>query len=62
MAEEKKQSDSETNDANKKEPHDPVKAGKEAIEAGKIANDHDKPQEQKDKEEKEDAEKWRNEG
>ena len=48
--------DTEDNDLNKQEPHDPVAAGKAAIEAGKIASP------QSDAKEEADAEKWRNEG
>lgn len=54
-------SDTESNDRNKQEPHDPVKAGKEAIEAGKW-NERDKPAGQQGAEEAKDAEAWRNEG
>ena len=53
--------DTESNDRNKEEPHDPVKAGKEAIEASKL-NEQDKPAGQQDEEEAKDAEAWRNEG
>jgi hypothetical protein len=50
----------EDNDKNKQEPHDPAAAGKAAIEAGKIADP--KNNEATEATEKEDAEKWRNEG
>ena len=51
----------EDNDRNKQEPHDPVKAGRDAIEAGKL-NEKGKPAEQQRNDEKKDAENWRNEG
>jgi hypothetical protein len=51
----------EENDKNRQEPHDPVQAGKEAIEAGKL-NERDKPAGQQREEEEKDAENWRNEG
>ncbi len=51
----------EDNDRNKQEPHDPVQAGKAAIEAGKL-NEKSKPAEQQHNEERKDAENWRNEG
>lgn len=41
---------------------DPVTAGKKAIDAHNELNKQDKSNEQKDKEEKEDAANWRNEG
>lgn len=41
---------------------DPAEAGKKAIEANKVINKQDKSNEEKDKEEKKDAENWRNEG
>lgn len=53
--------DAETNDRNRQEPHDPVQAGKEAIEASKL-NEQGKPAAQQQEEEKKDAEQWRNEG
>lgn len=53
--------DTETNDRNRQEPHDPVQAGKEAIEAGKL-NERGKPAAQQQDEERKDAEAWRNEG
>lgn len=53
--------DSESNDRNRQEPHDPVQAGKEAIEASKL-NERGKPAAQQQEEEKRDAEQWRNEG
>ena len=53
--------DEETNDRNKQEPHDPVQAGREAIEASKL-NEIDKPAGQQQEDEKKDAERWRNEG
>ena len=49
----------EDNDLNKQEPHDPVEAGKKAIEAGEVASGGKEGQESNDKA---DAEKWRNEG
>jgi len=46
----------------KEEKNDVVKAGKKAIEADKKINKQNKSQQQKDKEEKADAEQWHNEG
>lgn len=51
----------EEQDANREEPHNPVEAGQAAIEAGKIAEGPKAPGQQ-DKEEAEDAERWRSEG
>lgn len=62
MAEDKEQSGSEANDSNKKESHDPIKSGKEAIEADRQTNKSDKSKEQQVEEEKQDAQNWRNEG
>lgn len=53
--------DTESNDRNRQEPHHPVQAGREAIEAGKL-NEGNKPAEQQRREEAKDAEQWRNEG
>ena len=53
--------DNESNDRNRQEPHDPVQAGRAAIEAGKL-NEQDKPAAQQRIDEKKDAEQWRNEG
>ena len=39
-----------------------IEAGKKAIEVNRLTNDKEKPKEQQEKDEKEDAEKWRNEG
>jgi hypothetical protein len=50
------------NTGKKSKAHDPVESGKKAIEADKKINKQNKPQQQKDKEEKDDAEQWRNEG
>ena len=52
----------EDNDTNKQEPHDPVAAGQKANEAGRLANEKDKPAGQQEDEAKKDAEQWRNEG
>lgn len=46
----------------KDETERPEVAGKKAIEADKQINKQDKSPEQKDEEEKQDAEQWRNEG
>ena len=62
MSDKKSEHDNEDNDLNNQQDHDPVEAGKKAIEAEKLANDPDKPKEQQEKEDKDDAEKWRNEG
>ncbi len=59
MSDEKKDPESKT-PAN--EVEDPATAGKKAIDAHNKINKYDVPDEQKNKEEKEDAEKWRNEG
>lgn len=48
-------------DRNKQEQHNPVQAGKEAVEASKL-NDKGKPVEQQRADEAKDAERWRNEG
>lgn len=53
--------DTESNDRNRQEPHDPAQAGREAIEAGRL-NDRNKPAEQQRRNEASDAEQWRNEG
>ena len=50
----------EDNDRNKQEPHNPVQAGREAIEAGKL-NEKDKPADKQRGDEAKDAESWRNE-
>lgn len=52
--------DEEVADRNRQEPHDPVQAGKEAIEASKVAEGKPEPQQHED--EQKDAERWRNEG
>lgn len=57
----KEQPDPETADRNRQEPHDPVQAGRQAIEASKL-NEKEKPAETQQEEEKQDAEQWRNEG
>ncbi len=59
MSEEKKEPESKSP---ADEIEDPVKAGKKAIDAHNAVNKQDMPAKQKDKEEKEDAENWRNEG
>lgn len=46
----------------KQQLENPVASGKKAIEADKKINKQDKSQQQKEKEEKADAEQWRNEG
>jgi len=46
----------------KKKTDDPVEAGKKSIEADKKINKQDKSDQQKEMEEKKDAEQWRNEG
>jgi len=48
--------------AKKHDEHDPVQAGKKAIEAEKKINNQDKSTEEKNNEEAKDAEQWRNEG
>jgi len=55
-------SEGEDNDVNKKEPHDPVEAGKKAIEAERLVNEKNNSAPEQNSEEKADAEKWRNEG
>jgi hypothetical protein len=60
---------SSENNSSKEKPLDkmeeinnPAEAGKKAIEADKIINKQEKPEQQKNDEEAKDAEKWRNEG
>ena len=48
----------EDQDLNNADQHDPVEAGKKAIEAERLTNDKDASE----AEEKDDAENWRNEG
>jgi hypothetical protein len=47
---------------NKNKNEDPAEQGRKAIEANKKFNERDKSKEQVDREEKKDAEQWRNEG
>ena len=42
--------------------HDPVESGKKAIEADQLVNKKELSSEEKDKQEQQDAEQWRNEG
>ena len=62
MTTETKSPAQEDNDQNKQEPHDPVEAGKKAIEASKISNKSGASPEQQQEAEKKDADQWRNEG
>lgn len=54
-------SNEEKGNRNKEDLHDPLPAGREAIEARKV-NERDKPARQQEEEETKDAEQWRNEG
>jgi hypothetical protein len=42
--------------------HDPVESGRKAIEADRVINKKDIPQEERERQEALDAEQWRNEG
>ena len=42
--------------------HDPVESGRKAIEADKLINKKDIPEEEREQQEARDAEQWRNEG
>lgn len=44
------------------EEHDPVETGRKAIEADRKVNEQSEHPENREKEEADDAEKWRNEG
>ncbi len=63
MANDKQQSGAqEDNDQNKQEPHDPVEAGRKAIQASKLANDSGTPAAEQQDADAKDADQWRNEG
>ncbi len=57
-----KQTTREDDDQNKQEPHDPVEAGRKAIEASRLTNDSGASPAEKQEAEKKDADRWRNEG
>ncbi len=52
----------EDKDENKQEPHNPVEAGRKAIEASKLTNDNGIPASEQQEAAEKDAEQWRNEG